>query len=745
MVLCSASLFAQTTPLKAVKSTEISEKDKFIRLHEPSTYKLYTVNVSELLTLAKQAPELSNNQSNIVLRLPDADGNLTSFWLYNNAVMEKELAEKVSNIRSLKAVAVEDKLHSINISISDIFGLHGMGMKNDGRIYYIDNYTNDLKTVAIYDRSSLELPKSNFTCLTPGDAFDAIASKGTPIHTMSLDNQRRTYRLALACTIEYAAYHINNAPPGTPNATTDQKKDIVLAAMNVTLTRLNQIFERELNVHLNLISNNKNIIFITSDNFTNNDANALINESQSVITSTIGTGNFDIGHTFSTGGGGLASLGSVCGTQSKASGITGSSSPVGDAYDVDYVAHEMGHQFGANHTFNNSCQTNRNNNTAMEVGSGSTIMSYAGICSPNVQMNVDAYYHYISIKEIQSFLTTATCAQQTTITNSAPVVTPLQAKTIPYGTPFILSTSATDADNDKLTYTFEQINTQIATQPPTATATTGPVFRSIAPTTKNYRSFPSESTVLSGTTASNGIVSSQWERLAVNARNYSFVATVRDNNPSGGRVVYTQPVIITVAGTGPFVITSPSNNPTTAAPLWHTGSSQTITWNVGGTTANNINTSNVNILISTDAGASYTILASNVPNNGSANVTIPTTLINTYEGRIKIEAVGNIFYTVSKRIIIWDPTADTKEFALDKIKIYPNPVKDILNIQFSNTEPLTTKYDIFNLNGRLIKTLKQVNTESINQQINVADLASGTYILIINQGKNSSSHKFIKN
>src|SRR5690606_16697171 len=319
----------------------------------------------------------------------------------------------------------------------------------------------------------------------------------------SLDNKRRTFRLALACTTEYAAFHINNVPSGTFNFTKHQKKNIVLAAMNVTLTRLNQIFERELNIHLNLIANNRSIIFISNDNFTNNNANLLIDESQTVIDSVIGSSNYDIGHTFSTGGGGLASLGSVCSSWQKASGITGSPSPVGDPYDVDYVAHEMGHQFGANHTFNNSCQFNRNSFTAMETGSGSTIMSYAGICTPNVQNNVDDYYHYISIKEMQTFLSTASCAAQTTVSNSAPVVSALSAKTIPYGTPFILSTSATDADNDPLTYTFEQTNTQIATQPPVATATTGPAFRSVAPSTDNFRSFPDLSTVLAGTTNSN--------------------------------------------------------------------------------------------------------------------------------------------------------------------------------------------------------------------------------------------------
>lgn len=742
VIFFTGNLFAQYNPFTENKEPHFSEQEKFVRAHTPKDFKLYSLNLKNILEWVKNAPELSNQPSNLVITLPDGNGNFSTYWVYNNSAMEKELANQVTNIKSLKAVDTKNTGNSISISISDIFGLHAMGTKTDGSVFYIDNYTNNLNNVIVYQRNSLELPKNNFTCLVAGDEFDGVATASTPVQTLSLDNKRRTFRLALACTIEYAAFHINNAPAGTPNSTLAQKKSIVLAAMNVTLTRLNQIFEKELNVHLNLIANNSDIIFITSDNFTNNDANFLIGESQTVIDNVIGTANYDMGHTLSTGGGGLASLGSVCNSWDKASGITGSPSPVGDPYDIDYVAHEMGHQFGADHTFNNSCQFNRNGNTAMEVGSGSTIMSYAGICSPNVQNNVDAYYHYISIKEMQTFLATASCAQQTTASNSAPVVTPLVAATIPYGTPFIISTTATDANNDPLTYTFEQTNTQITTQPPVATATTGPAFRSVAPTTANNRSFPNIETVLAGTTNSNGIVSNQWERLATVARSYNFVATVRDNNATGARVVYTNPVTITVANTGPFVITSPNNNPITAGETWLFGDIKTITWNVAGTTANGINTANVNILISTDNGLTYTSLAANVPNNGSATVTVPT-LTTTNEARIKIEAIGNIFYTVSKKFILGDPLS-TADVALNDLKIYPNPTTNILNIEFYATDIEKVKFDIFDLKGRLIKTVSQDYSNQINQQINVEQLQTGTYILVINTGKHTATHKFVK-
>jgi len=743
LIFFTGNLFAQFNPFKESTERVFSDKEKFVRKHNPTDFKIYSLNLKNVLEWAKKAPELSERPSDLVITLPDANGQLTNYWVYNNSAMESELAENLQNIRSLKAVDIKNNGISISISISDIFGLHAMGMKTDGSVFYMDNYTNDLNNVIVYQRNSLELPKNNFTCLVPGDSFDAVEVSSVPIQTLSLDNKRRTYRLALACTIEYATFHVNNAPVGTPNTTVNQKKDIVLAAMNVTLTRLNQIFERELNVHLNLISNNRDIIFITSDNFSNDDDFLLIDESQTVIDNVIGSANYDMGHTFSTGGGGLASLGSVCSSWQKASGITGSPSPVGDPYDVDYVAHEMGHQFGANHTQNNNCQ--RNSTTSVETGSGSTIMSYAGICAPNVQDNAEAYYHYVSIREMQTFLVSATCAQQTTVTNSPPVVSALTAKTIPYGTPFILSTTATDPNTaDQLTYTFEQVNNQTATQPPVATSTTGPAFRSVAPSTNNFRSFPNISTILDGTSNSDGIVSNNWERLATVGRTYSFVATVRDNNATGARVVYTQPVTITTANTGPFVITAPNNNPSTTEPVWFMGSNKTITWNVAGTTANNINTTDVNILVSVDNGLTYSTLAANVSNSGSATVTIPTNLTSTYDARIKIEAVGNIFYTVSKKFTLWDPNLSTEEVTLDNLKIYPNPTTNILNIEFSSTDIEKVKFDIFALNGRLIKTVSQENSNQVNQQINVESLQTGTYILVINTGKYTSTHKFIK-
>ena len=306
----------------------------------------------------------------------------------------------------------------------------------------------------------------------------------------------------------------------------------------------------------------------------------LISENQTNIDNVIGSFNYDIGHVFSTGGGGLAGLGVVC-TNSKASGVTGQSSPVGDPFDIDYVAHEMGHQFGATHTFNNSCNNNRTNGTAFEPGSGSTIMAYAGICGPNIQNNSDAVFHIASVSQVFNFIEQSSgsiCADFNPINNNAPTINSSVAdKTIPYGTPFVLEADIIDSDNENLTYTWEQIDNEISVQPPDSLSTNGPNFRSLLPSDDPKRFFPKYEIVL------NGGLSTQWEVLPWTSRSMSFGLLARDNNPEGGQSV-AEVVDLTVADAGPFEVTSQA----TEGINWQPGQTETITWNVNGTDANGL-------------------------------------------------------------------------------------------------------------------------------------------------------------
>ncbi|NDB96845.1 MAG: hypothetical protein EBZ78_11915, partial [Verrucomicrobia bacterium] len=461
------------------------------------------------------------------------------------------------------------------------------------------------------------------------------------------------YRLALACTGEYAAA-VSTAPITTSK---------VMAAMVTSVNRVNSVYEKDFSIRMIMVSNNASLIFTnaSTDPYTNTDGNAMLTQNQTILDQVIRSANYDIGHVFSTGGGGIAGLGVVCVTGQKAQGVTGSPSPVGDAYDIDYVAHEMGHQFGGNHTFNGttgSALGNRNASTAYEPGSGSTIMAYAGICAPqDLQSNSDPYFHSGSYTEIDNYTTTGTGNVPFSTTNTGnnpPVISALPTTTlsIPSQTPFALTASATDADGDTLTYCWEEFDAGNAQDPTANPRDNGSscIFRSYNPTTNSTRVFPSLRFILANSNlppafyTNNGTAYINGETIPTTSRTMTYRVSVRDNRAGGGGQNWASMKVATVATAGPFRITSQS----TAANLT-AGVPFAVTWNVANTTAAPINCANVKISYSADGGTNFpVVLASSTPNNGGATVTIPSSAANaSTQGRIKIEAVGNVFFDIS--------------------------------------------------------------------------------------------------
>ena len=626
--------FSQNELWKKTSEDRLMVFEKMERSSMPSEFELYSLDLQLLQNRLQEAPlDLTSTYSNLVLPFPNSNGKIEQYSIFYAPVMEEGLASRYPGIRSYVGKGISDPTATIRFSVT-LFGLHLMSTSGNSGTFYIDTYTKNLSNYIVYNRNNVR-PTSAFSCLVQDEEEVASHIEDATLNRINT-GLFRVYRMAMACTIEYAAFHVNAA--GLNAGTTAQKKAAVLSAMNVTMTRVNGLYERDMSLRMNLVANNDLVIFIDSDTFDNVNAGTLINQSQTVIDANIGLANYDIGHTVSTGGGGLAQLNSPC-TASKARGITGSPAPVGDPFDIDYVAHEVGHQFGATHTFNNACGGNRSAATAVEPGSGSTIMAYAGICAPDVQSNSDAHFHAVSLAQMDAFVGgTGNCAASTSNGNSAPVVNAGPNYTIPRGTAFILKGTATDSNGDALTYCWEQTNTDISTQPPLQTNTTGPNFRSNPPSTSPNRFMPAFSEVLLGNLAPT------WEVVPNVGRSMTFALTVRDNRVPNGGQTNRGNMTVNFSANGPFEITSPS----VANTSWPLGSTQTITWNVANTTALPISTANVKISYSTDGGATFTTLIASTPNDGSQTITVPNVLTTT--GRIMIEAINNIFYCVSKNI-----------------------------------------------------------------------------------------------
>ncbi len=586
----------------------------------PNKYRLLSLDfpgISKALSVAPKWQPGVEAENSMILELPTPDKGMQRFKVVEASIFAQALAAKYPKIKSYKGWGIDDPTATLRFDISPQ-GFHAMVISAHGS-WFIDPYSKaDTKYYMSYDKKDFD-SDTPFLCGVEGSK---LAQKLPDLPEYG-DSQFRTYRLALACTGEYAQFH-----GGTVAG--------ALAAMNTTMVRVNGVYEREFAITMVLVDNNDQLVFLNgnTDPYTNNDGNTMLDENQTTVDDIIGFPNYDIGHVFSTGGGGIAALHSPC-TGIKAEGVTGRAAPVGDPFDIDYVAHEMGHQFGANHTQNNDC--NRNASTAMEPGSASTIMGYAGICFPNVQSHSDDYFHTISLQEIHANITLGSgsgCPTTVQLNNQKPTVVAGADYTIPVSTPFVLDAVGADNDNDPITYCWEQMDAEVGDMPPQATSNLGPLFRSISPTVDSKRYFPALSAIIANTTP-------EWEVLPSVSRTMKFRVTVRDNHPGGGCNETDDVVITASANAGPFVVTQPNT-----AVNWFAQSDQTITWDVANTHLAPVNAATVDIFLSLDGGHTYPItLATNTPNDGSQVVTLPAQTSTT--ARIMVKGHNNVFFDIS--------------------------------------------------------------------------------------------------
>lgn len=626
-----------TKPDAKVRSTNL--KSTGVRQH-------YKLDFDILRQQLKNAQEMGAGNKPVVISVPTLNGKIEKFNVYSFPVLVKSLADRY-NLGSYVGVGIDDPSKYLRFSVAPN-DFQSMIIKG-GEYEFIDPQNSDKTLYGVHPKT-LNTEGKSFVCTTSESpkavnqlqdmitAGQNFTNQPTDF-SKSSDKKYRTMRLAMSVTGEYTAFH------GGTQAS-------AILAVNATMTRVNAVFEKDLALHLNVLDL-PGIIYTNAatDPYTNN----LNLQLQQTLTANVLDENYDIGHVFNAAGnnGNAGCIGCVCISpttavpRGKGSAFTQSTSPVGDNFDIDFVAHEMGHQLGANHTFAHALEGSGVN---MEPGSGTTIMGYAGItgATTDVQPHSDAFFHKASIGQIQTNLIDKTCDIETAITNNPPVIAPLPTYNIPKETAFVLTASATDPENDPITYMWEQIDNAnvVINKTNIGTTATGATFRSLVPTASPTRYFPRLSSVLNGVLDNSNNL---WESVSKVARTTHFAVTVRDNNanPAQQQSQFAEQTIV-VGNDGPFKINTAYAN--TTAPT-------VLEWNIANTNAAPYNVANVKIDYTADNGTSWTVVSASTANDGTENLTLPSSL-NGQNIKLRISAINNVFYAVKSIAVSAFSTCD---------------------------------------------------------------------------------------
>lgn len=639
--LVGGTAFGQWTPA----TIKVDSKKRAVDMKATNVGSNFKLDLNQLRAQLKGAQEMGANARPVVISIPTLSGKIERFNVYSFPVVVKELADKYE-LGSYIGTSVEDPSRQIRFSVAPN-DFQSMLFK-DGNYEFVEpvDKANGIYSLQLKKNKTGEKP---FVCSTmeePGAVKDlenlynsgkSFAHNSGTFNKNS-DRKYRTMRVAISTTAEYTAYF-----GGVPGA---------LAQVNATLTRVNAVFEKDFALHLNLQSY-PSLIFTNAATDPYSPAAQMNNwnvQLQQTLTSVVGNENYDIGHLFgATGGGGNAGcIGCVCidpatpTSKAKGSGFTSPADgiPMGNNFDIDYVAHEMGHQLGGNHTFSHGIEGSGVN---VEPGSGSTIMGYAGItgATTDVQAHSDPYFHRASIGQIQTNLISKTCDVETSVANNAPAIAALSPYTIPKKTAFVLTANVTDADGDPMTYTWEEMDSgmtasQTIDKNNLGQTTYGASFRSVSPSNTPTRYFPKFSSVLAGA-LDNSL--NTWESTSQVARTSKFAITARDNNADvTQQQTNSAQQTITVGNDGPFQITQ--NFLFANAP-------SDLTWDVANTSSAPYNVANVKIDYSTDNGVNWTVLSASTPNDGTESFTIPSSL-NGQTIVVRVSSIGNVFYTLKK-------------------------------------------------------------------------------------------------
>ena len=652
----SAQQFWSLAPESSIGRLPLSDQEG--RLYLDLNIDAFNVQTYSRSTIASQAEE------GIEMILPNEFGKQEVFELQKVAVLSPELQSQYPLIRTY--VGKSKKRPDIRVRLSHTpIGINAWMRYPNGESRFLQP-TGGIKNRYIsYLRGAESSATVDLICSTPHKenwlegAAPKISNKSAPSSNVGAI---RTFRLAISATGGYTGFWGDDDPSNGTNT------EDALAAVVSTINRVNEVFESEFSIRLELVSG-IDLIYdnVDTDPYSNN----LNQEVQQNLDQKLGAENYDIGHLFAYkrdgGDGNAGSIGTVCRNGIKGGAFSAhpflgtSNDPfLNDHFDIDYVAHEMGHQFGAFHTFSH---VNEFEGFNSEPGSGSTIMGYAGLQGlDNVQRHSDPYFHYYSLQNIEAYLERYSCYTTTTNDNQAPVVDAGPDCILPIGTAYELSATATDPDGDALFYCWEQLDNGLVDA-----SNFGPYnhlgaqSRSLPPTNLPKRTIPKMERTLKGSlTMSNPSINSAWETVSLVDRSLTWGVTVRDRYLSDregeGRMASDVKVIKVISDAGPFAIQSQNES----GIHWQAGSRQTLLWDVAQTDQPPINTQNVSILLSTDGGAIFDhTLVSSTPNDGEEIITVPGGIASD-RVRIKIVPDNSIYFTVNTQ----DLTISTSPFVL---------------------------------------------------------------------------------